>query len=70
MFSPKDDEVFDVDEFEGDLDSEATSVEDLNVDDDPDLEIDFKDQIQLFSGNVQPPRVLPAGSKGVQQERL
>jgi hypothetical protein len=53
-FSPEDDEVFDVDEFEGDLDSEATSVEDLDVDDDPDLEIDFEDQIQLFGGNVHP----------------
>ena len=54
LLSPEDNEVFDVNELEGDLVSEATSVEDLNIDDDPDLEIDFKDQIQLFDGNVHP----------------
>ncbi len=54
LLSPKDNEVFDVDELEGDLVSEAMSVEDLDVDDDPDLKIDFKDQIQLFSRNVHP----------------
>ncbi len=53
--SPEDDEVFDVDELKGDLDSEATSVEDLDVNDNADLEIDFEDQIQLFGRNVHPP---------------
>ncbi len=55
LSSHEDDEVFDVDKFEGDSDTEATSAVDLDVDDDLDAEIDFEDQIQLFSGNVHPP---------------
>jgi len=56
LSSHEDDEVFDVDKFEGDSDTEATSAVDLDVDDDLDAEIDFEDQIQLFSGNVHPPK--------------
>ena len=55
LSSHEDDEVFDVDEFEGDSDTEATSAVALDVDDDLDAEIDIEDQIQLFGGNVHPP---------------
>lgn len=55
-FSPDDDdELFELDNFEGVSDSDATTVEDLDVDDDLDAEIDVEDQMQLFGGNVHPP---------------
>lgn len=56
LSSHKDDEVFDVDKFKGDSDTKATSAVNLDVNDDLDAEIDFEDQIQLFSGNVHPPK--------------
>ncbi|RFU32107.1 hypothetical protein B7463_g4224, partial [Scytalidium lignicola] len=53
--SSEDDPVFDIDDLESNLESEATNVENLDIDDDHDLEIDLEDQIQLFGGNIHPP---------------
>ncbi|RFU32512.1 hypothetical protein B7463_g3817, partial [Scytalidium lignicola] len=53
--SSGDDAVFNIDKPESDLESEATSVKDLDVDNDHDLEINLEDQIQLFSKNIHLP---------------
>lgn len=64
-------DLFDVEDNASNRDTDATSIEDLDVSDvDIDDDVDVEDQIAPFGGNVHPPEYYWQGGRGVQRERI